>query len=53
MPGFTSVDAAPRTLTSIELIHMRKKKQRRVAARDEGRTAAGQSSALAAPSLCT
>jgi hypothetical protein len=37
MPGFTSVDAAPRTLTGIELIHRRKKKQRRVAARDEGR----------------
>ena len=48
MLGFKSFDAAQGTHTGIELMHMIKKKQRRVEAGDEGRTAAEQFYALAA-----
>lgn len=48
MLGFKAFDAAQGTLTGIELIHMIKKKQLRVGAEDEGRTAAELFYSLAA-----
>jgi len=48
MLGFKSFEAAQRTLAGIELMHMLKKKQLVVEARDEGLTAAEQFYALAA-----
>jgi hypothetical protein len=48
MLGFKSFEAAQDTLVGIELMHMIKKKQRIVEARDEGLTAAEQFYALAA-----
>jgi putative transposase len=48
MLGFKAFDAAQGTLAGIELMHMIKKKQLLVEARDEGRTAAEQFYALAA-----
>jgi putative transposase len=48
MLGFQSFDAAQWTLTGIELMHMIKKKQMMVEAREEGLTAAKQFYALAA-----
>src|SRR5882672_4648235 len=48
MLGFKSFDAAQGTLVGIELMHMIKKKQRRVEAEGEGLTAAEQFYALAA-----
>jgi putative transposase len=50
MLGFKSFDAAQGTLVGIELMHMIKKKQRRVEAEGEGLTAAEQFYALAASS---
>jgi putative transposase len=46
--GFKAFDAAQVTLAGIELMHMLKKQQMMVEARDEGRTAAQQFYALAA-----
>jgi putative transposase len=48
MLGFKSFEAAQDTLVGIELMHMIKKKQMRVEAGDEGRTAAEQFYSLAA-----
>jgi putative transposase len=48
MLGFKSFEAAQDTLVGIELMHLIKKKQLRVGARDEGLTAAKQFYALAA-----
>jgi len=48
MLGFKSFDAAQSTLTGIELMHMIKKRQLRVKARDEGLTVAERFYALAA-----
>jgi hypothetical protein len=48
MLGFKSFDAAQVTLVGIEPMHMIKKKQLRVEAGDEGRTATEQFYALAA-----
>lgn len=48
MLGFQSFDAAQDTLVGIELMHMIKKRQMRVEARDEGRTAAALFYSLAA-----
>jgi putative transposase len=48
MLGFKSFEAAQDTLVGIELMHMIKKRQMVVEARDEGRTAAEQFYSLAA-----
>jgi putative transposase len=48
MLGFTSFDAAQDTLVGIELMHMIRKKQMVLEARDEGLTAAALFSSLAA-----
>jgi hypothetical protein len=48
MLGFKAFDAAQGTLAGIELMHMIKKKQMMLEARDEGLTAAEQFYALAA-----
>jgi putative transposase len=48
MLGFKSLDAAQCTLAGVELMHMIKKRQLVVEAKDEGRTAAEQFYALAA-----
>jgi hypothetical protein len=48
MLGFKSFHTARRTLVEVKLMHMLKKKQLRVEARDEGRTAAKLFSSLAA-----
>jgi len=48
MLGFKSFEAAQDTLVGIELMHMIKKKQLMVGARDEGLTATEQFYALAA-----
>jgi putative transposase len=48
MLGFKAFEAAHDTLVGIELMHMIKKKQMRVEAGDEGRTAAEQFYSLAA-----
>ena len=47
MLGFKSFEAAQSTLAGVELMHMIKKRQLRVEAGDEGRTAAEQFYALA------
>jgi putative transposase len=48
MLGFKSFDAAQGTLAGIELMHMIKKRQMIIEARDEGLTAAEQFYSLAA-----
>ena len=48
MLGFKSFEAAQDTLVGIELMHMIKKRQMRVEAREEGRTAAELFYSLAA-----